>query len=466
MTEILKNLCVPGRELDRRGYAIGGVVLMAVKYNLDRLVAGVLFDKPWSVFQYLNPPGHEAGLVGQPEDAKIFFLTMLALALPFIYVGVVSTTNRLRDVGLPRWLVTLFFVPVVNLLLFAALAILPTRLREQVEAADAGRGAILEKIVPRSMVGAAAVGMLLVLPPAALLILLGVNVLGAYGWGIFVGVPFAMGMGAASIYGFRADRRVWECVAVGMGAVTLLGLGLIALAIEGIICVAMAAPLALVLGAVGGLVGYFVQRSSVGPGSTQAMLMVLLLALPGIMGFERLEAVKPPLIPLKTSLEIDAPPEVVWRHVVSFSELPETDNWLFKAGVAYPKYAKIEGTGVGAVRHCVFSTGPFVEPITVWDEPRLLKFDVTLQPPAMEEMSPWGKIEAPHLDNYLVSEGGQFLLTRLPDGRTHLEGTTWYRHHIWPSAYWQVWSDAIIHSIHYRVLNHVKSLSEADVKKG
>ena len=24
---------------------------------------------------------------------------------------------------------------------------------------------------------------------------------------------------------------------------------------------------------------------------------------------------------------------------------------------------------VGAVRHCIFSTGPFVEPITVWDEP-------------------------------------------------------------------------------------------------
>jgi hypothetical protein len=393
-------------------------------------------------------------------------LTLVALALPFIYVGVVATTNRLRSVGLPRWLVVLFFVPVVNLLLFVTLGILPPKLREQVEASDGGGATILEKIVPRSMLGAAAVGMLLVLPPSALAILLGVNVLGSYGWSIFVGVPFAMGLGSAVIYGYRARRTMFQCMMVGAGSVALLGMTLIALAIEGIICIAMAAPLALFLGWLGGLVGYFIQRSSVGPASTQALLVMLLLALPAIMGFESFEETPPPLIPLKTSVEIDAPPELVWRHVVTFSDLPETDNWLFKAGIAYPKYARIEGTGVGAVRHCVFSTGPFVEPITVWDEPRLLKFDVTSQPPSMEEMSPWGKIEAPHLDNYLVSEGGQFLLTRLPNGRTHLEGTTWYRHHIWPSAYWQVWSDAIIHSIHYRVLNHVKSLSEADAKKG
>jgi hypothetical protein len=289
--------------------------------------------------------------------------------------------------------------------------------------------------------------------------------LGSYGWSIFVGVPFAMGLGSAVIYGYRANRSVYHCILVGMGSVALLGLGLVVLAIEGVLCIAMATPLALFLGGLGGFVGYFIQRSSVGPASSQMLLVMLLLALPGLMGFESLEKTPPPLIPLKTSVEIDAPPELVWRHVVSFSELPETDNWLFKAGVAYPKHARIEGTGVGAVRHCVFSTGPFVEPITVWDEPRLLKFDVTSQPPAMQEMSPWGKIDAPHLDNYLVSEGGQFLLTRLPNGRTHLEGTTWYRHHIWPSAYWQVWSDAIIHSIHLRVLTHVKGLSEADAAK-
>jgi hypothetical protein len=35
--------------------------------------------------------------------------------------------------------------------------------------------------------------------------------------------------------------------------------------------------------------------------------------------------------------------------------------------------------------------------------------------------------------------------------------------HMWPAAYWQVWSDAIIHSIHARVLAHVRGLAEAEL---
>jgi hypothetical protein len=79
----------------------------------------------------------------------------------------------------------------------------------------------------------------------------------------------------------------------------------------------------------------------------------------------------------------------------------------------------------------------------------------------MKEWSPYANIHPPHLENFLVSEGGQFKLIALPGGRTRLEGTTWYRHHMWPAEYWRIWSDAIIHRIHLRVLNHVKRLSEA-----
>jgi hypothetical protein len=164
---------------------------------------------------------------------------------------------------------------------------------------------------------------------------------------------------------------------------------------------------------------------------------------------------------------VDAPPEKVWENVVAFSELPLAEDWIFtRVGIACPLKATIEGRGVGAVRHCVFTTGPFIEPITTWDPPRRLAFAVTAQPPAMVETSPWGKIAAPHIDHFLVSERGQFLLTALPGGRTRLEGTTWYRHRIWPVAYWQPWSDAILHRIHGRVLAHVKALSEGRPPSG
>ena len=41
-----------------------------------------------------------------------------------------------------------------------------------------------------------------------------------------------------------------------------------------------------------------------------------------------------------------------------------------------------------------------------------------------------------------------------------LTGSTWYQHHLWPADYWRLWSDAIIHRIHLRVLRHIKVLSE------
>ena len=168
-----------------------------------------------------------------------------------------------------------------------------------------------------------------------------------------------------------------------------------------------------------------------------------------------------PLLAVKSSLDVAAPPVRVWSHVVSFGELPPPTEWLFRLGIAYPLRAEMFGTGPGAVRHCVFSTGPFVEPIEVWDEPQLLRFGVTQSPPPMEEWTPYEEVHPPHLDGFLASERGQFRLTELPDGGTRLEGTTWYRHNMWPVSYWQRWSDYIIHRIHLRVLTHIKARAEA-----
>ena len=178
------------------------------------------------------------------------------------------------------------------------------------------------------------------------------------------------------------------------------------------------------------------------------------------MGAEALDGGRPPLHRVVTTLDLDAPPDRVWENVVAFSELPPVDDPILSLGIAYPLRAEIVGRGAGAVRHCVFTTGAFVEPITVWDAPRRLRFDVIAQPPAMHEMSPWGNIEAPHLDDYLVSRAGQFLLTPTATG-THVEATTWYEHRIRPALYWKPWSDAILHRIHLRVLRHVKALAEA-----
>ncbi len=88
------------------------------------------------------------------------------------------------------------------------------------------------------------------------------------------------------------------------------------------------------------------------------------------------------------------------------------------------------------------------------------------QPPPLRELSPWGATHPPHLEGFLRSRRGQFRLTALPGGRTLLEGTTWYENRMWPAAYWQLWSDELIHRIHRRVLEHVAQEAENDVRSG
>jgi hypothetical protein len=192
-------------------------------------------------------------------------------------------------------------------------------------------------------------------------------------------------------------------------------------------------------------------------------MCIVLLVMPVVFGAERAAGLQPPTYVVRSSIEVEAAPEQVWKQVLAFAEIPPPRETLFRAGIAYPIRAEISGRGAGAVRQCVFSTGPFVEPIEVWDEPKLLRFGVTENPAPLNELTPYGHIDPRHLHGYFVSERGQFQLMELPGGRTRLEGTTWYRNAIWPSAYWRVWSDYIIHRIHMRVLEHIKTEAEGQL---
>jgi hypothetical protein len=286
-------------------------------------------------------------------------------------------------------------------------------------------------------------------PPVILLALLFSGALalmrtGTYGLTLFLAAPFAIGAAASMVFRPQTARR-----AIGIGVyAALAGCSLLLLlGLEGMICIVMALPLAIPLSALGSWLTYKTLRSA-----------TLLLLIPPSLLFDTTAA--PPLYQVHTAIEIAASPEQVWKHVVTFSELPEPHEWYFRGGLAYPIRARIEGAGPGAGRRCEFSTGPFVEPIEVWNEPRQLSFRVTENPAPMHEWSPYARVLPKHLHGYLVSEHGQFLLTPLPGNRTLLEGTTWYRHGLWPAPYWRLWSDAIIHRIHLRVLRHIKTLSE------
>jgi hypothetical protein len=446
--------------VDRGPYALIGVLGFALKHNLDRFVAGYVFHRPWTLFNYLEPVRDVTRITELPRGEAKFLATLVAMALPFIWIGVVLTIKRLRSAGLPPQLAVLFFAPFLNLFFFIFLSLAPEHDATTSAARTKSKQSFLMRIIPESQIESAAVSLLISIPIALGLGVLGTHLLGNYGWGVFVAIPFTEGFAAALLYGVRQSRSLHSCVVVACLSIVLLGAALMCLAVEGLVCIAMAAPIAFPLAAFGGLCAYGVQRRRGFQDEAPIFLSALLLLTPGVQGFEHMIAPPSPVFMVKSSIDIHATPEQVWQQVVAFSEIPPPTELMFRAGIAYPIRAEISGSGVGAERHCVFSTGAFVEPIQVWDEPRLLKFSVASNPPPMEEWTPYRHIEPPHLHGYLVSEGGQFLLTPLPNGWTRLEGTTWYQHGLWPAQYWRLWSDEIIHQIHMRVLRHIRDVVE------
>jgi hypothetical protein len=458
MPEAQKRLLDPARPLGRSGYWIAGVLLFGIKHAADRLLARQ-FGRPWTLFNYVEPSDLER-LDRLTAADRRFYASLLAIAVPFIAIGVILTMRRLGDARLPRGLVALFFVPFVNLLFFLILSVIPS---EEILVPRHRRGlTTFERILPDSAAGGAIAGVLVSVVFGTLVTLVALRVFQNYGWGLFVGVPFSAGL-VSSFLAARQGLRLRCCIGIACLSVTLLGLAVVAVALEGLICVLMAAPIAYPIACLGGWVGYAIQsRPGQRVATTAGALLVVPLALPGLIGAEKAARLAEPEMVVRSIIEIDAPPERVWDRVVHFDPLPPPKDLVFLAGVSYPLRAEIRGEGKGALRRCVFSTGAFIEPIEVWDEPRRLAFLVAAQPRILTEMTPYREIHPPHLDDFFVSTRGEFLLTRLPGGRTRLLGTTWYRHAIWPVRYWRLWSDAIIHAIHMRVLEGIKSSSEAD----
>ena len=287
---------------------------------------------------------------------------------------------------------------------------------------------------------------------------LAVSVWMAYATGLFIWLPIVLGASATIIFGYKNEVTKRQLRLTAFLTLGIFCLGLLTFAFEGIICIAMAAPIGLFFTWVGYLIGYQIIKSKT-TGAAPTAMILLLLSVPAVMGFEYATTDKEEIRSVVTTIEINASPETVWKNVVVFPTLDEPTEFIFKTGIAYPISATIDGNGVGAIRHCNFSTGSFVEPITVWDEPRLLKFSVVDQPEPMKELSPYD-IHPNHLHGFWVSKQGQFKLTQLPNGHTLLEGTTWYVNKIKPNFYWTIWSDNIVHEIHQRVLQHIKRQSE------
>ena len=446
---MLRTLFALNGRVNRRDYLATGITLMVVKYVVDATVIYRTAHVLWTPWDYLIPlfTIKSAKVSAIPGSVG---LALFIWTLPFIWIGVTMMMRRAIDAGRsPAWCAG-FFVPILNYAVMLWLGLLPSEApREelpsaaQVTTADRYRSALL------GLLGATVV--------ALLAVLVSIVAFGTYGVTLFVATPFIQGMVVGWAFNRRETRSSAETVSVVWLSLFLVAGAILLFALEGVVCVAMALPLAAIVALLGGMIGRTIANRRVPPGLGYAGM---LFVLPTGALMEKISTVAP-TYEVVSSVDVAAPPSVVWNRVVQFDRIQERPAWYFRAGIAYPIRATIAGVGHGAIRRCEFSTGAFVEPITVWDEPRRLAFDVVEQPAPLRELSIYSKVYAPHINGYFNSTRGEFRLIPTAGGHTRLEGHTWYSVAIYPQGYWRATSEFLLHRIHLRVLRQVKRESES-----
>lgn len=217
---------------------------------------------------------------------------------------------------------------------------------------------------------------------------------------------------------------------------------------EGVICLLIVSPLLIAFVFSGALTGRWLFRFNSNRLNFSLIPLALALLTADVLSPHHYENA------ITDTVVIHAPPALVWSHLAAVPLIPERPNyWLFRLGLPYPTNATVTGQGVGATRQCVFSRHcVFQEKIVAWDPGRRLTFDVTAQP------------RDPEILGHARVRRGQFLLRDNHDGTTTLIGTSWYELYVYPSWYYDLWASAIARQVHLRVMDHIKTLSEASTR--
>lgn len=281
-------------------------------------------------------------------------------------------------------------------------------------------------------------------------------VFGVYGWGLFVLTPFVVGLTT----GYLVNRGELQTMKTTNGLVLLaaaLGcFGLIMFALEGLICLILASPLAALLAIAGGALGRRIAR--VGKEPTGSLYCVALLPL-----MFAADAISPPdaLMLTDESIVINAPASRVWQALTSDDPISEAPTLAGRLGLAYPQRGQLAGRGIGAARSGYFSTGVAREKVTEWEEGRTLGFTVLDQPPAMTEMSPYRHVHAPHVNGYFETGETRFEIQPLNGEKSKLTILAAHRLRIDPVIYWEPIARWAANSNTRRVLRDLKSKAES-----
>jgi hypothetical protein len=385
--------------------------------------------------------GHLASALEFAALAYLILIAWLLAAFAF---------RRAADANVIGWVAGFALIPVLQLpaILYLSVvppraATLPPRLDESSETPIEGWTVTVQ-------------GMFASMALTVFAVAVGALVFGEYGYGLFLGTPFFIGVTTGYMVNRKGDIGEARTGSQVFFATLLGSLALLAVALEGLVCILLASPLGLLFAMLGGSLGRTLALSGRGsPSQTLSSIAIL----PLIFAAER---VLPPSEGFDTrqTVEIGAPADRVWRAIIHMDSIGEPLALPMRLGVAYPLSGEIVGEGVGATRLGVFSTGTAVERVTEWEPGRKLAFTVLRDVPGMRELSPYAHVHAPHVSGYFRTTSTSFELRPLPNGHTELIERTAHELRLDPVLYWMPMARWAVDLNNARVLAHIRHQAE------
>jgi uncharacterized membrane protein YhaH (DUF805 family) len=436
------------------------LLCLALFVSQHLLVAGVLraFGQPlepdpWFLVMPLRSLSLRAIVI---LDRSAGFIEILVLVYFLIVAWALSSLafRRAADAGVSEWIAAYAFVPVIQIPVILFLSVIPSR--RQAELAP-------EEVVPaRPTWVPAAQGVIAGIGLTLFAVAVGALVFRSYGFGMFVISPFVVGATTGYFANRHGEIDASRSVHLVLCATALGGIALIGFALEGAVCIVMAAPLGVVAALAGGALGRGIALSTKrSPAETVSAVALLPLVF-------ALESAFPPTASFDTSetIVVEAPPELVWRAIVQMAPMDAPPALPFRLGVAYPLGGEIIGEGVGAVRRGEFSTGTAIEQVTEWIAQRKLTFVVLNDVPSMRELSPYQHVHAPHVVGYFRTTSTSFELLPQPGGQTQIVERTSRELKLDPVFYWLPLARWMVHENNARVLAHIRGQAERSFRAG
>jgi uncharacterized membrane protein YhaH (DUF805 family) len=380
----------------------------------------------------------------------------LLLALLYLLIAAWALAalsfRRAADADINESIAVLAIVPIIQIVVILALCVAPSRTVPE-GAPTVARGSATEPAWTAVTLGLV-VGIGLTLAAVAV----GALVFGTYGFGMFMVTPFVIG----GVTGYLANRKtdLGGSRTAALVATALGGAALVIVALEGIVCIVMAAPLGFGVALAGGALGRGIALLN---RRTPAQTLSGFAVLPLIFA---LESVFPAATSFDTyqTITVGAPPEVVWQSIVRMEPIDEPPALPFRLGVAYPRSGEFLGEGVGAMRRGEFSTGTALERVTEWIPNRKLAFVVLTDVPGMRELSPYEHVHAPHVVGYFNSKVTSFELVPRSDGGTDVIERTSHELKLEPVLYWLPLARWVVSQNNARVLAHIRRQAERVVQ--